>query len=162
MELLHLHWLVAHNSIICDSIDLKCCIKILGRGRGVYPVLSPYSTQKLLENQGHCVTIYTKEQRKKRDYQKKGTFNTEISNFTLLVLNQSSISAVPLIVRCPRDQKTALMGDPLYLIFLVAWPCHCFKGLLEYFFHWIFVMLRNQKYVSLYASMFGFCYEFCP
>ena len=38
---------------------------------------------------------------------------TEFSNFTVLVLNQSSISAVPLIVQCPKDQKTALMGDPL-------------------------------------------------
>ena len=40
---------------------------------------------------------------------------TKVSNFTGLVLNQSPISAVPLIVRCPRDQKTALMGDSLYL-----------------------------------------------
>ena len=111
MELLHLHSLVEHNSKSCESIDLKCYIEILERGRGVYPVLSPYSTQKLLETKGHCVTIYTKEQGKKLDYQKKGTLNTEVSNFTLLVLNQSSISAVPLIVRCPRDQKTALMGD---------------------------------------------------
>ena len=52
--------------------------------------------------------------REKNYYQKKGTLKTEVSNFTVLVLNQSSISAVPLIVRCPRDQKTALMGDPLY------------------------------------------------
>ena len=73
-----------------------------------------YSTEKLLEIHEHRVTIYAKEQRKKHDSQKKGTLNAEISNFTLLVLNQSSISAVPLIVRCPRDQKTALMGDPLY------------------------------------------------
>ena len=45
-----------------------------GRVRGVYPVHSPYSTQKLLETQGHCMTIYTKEQRKKCNYQKKGDF----------------------------------------------------------------------------------------
>ena len=41
---------------------------------------------------------------------KKGTLKTKVSNFTGLVLNQSPISAVPLIVRCPRDQQTALMG----------------------------------------------------
>ena len=56
-----------------------------------------------------------KTERKKHEYQKQGTFKTEVSNFTVLVLNQSSISAVPLIVRCHRDQKTALMGDSLYL-----------------------------------------------
>ena len=59
-----------HNSKSYESIDLKCYIKILERGRKVYPVLSPYSTKKLLETKGHCVTIYTKEQGKKLDYQK--------------------------------------------------------------------------------------------
>ena len=39
---------------------------------------------------------------------------TEFSNFTVLVVNQSSISEVPLIVRCPRNQNTALMVDPLH------------------------------------------------
>jgi len=48
-------------------------------------------------------------------FHKKGTLKTEVSNFTVVVLNQSPISAVPLIVRCPREKKNALMGDLLYL-----------------------------------------------
>ena len=34
----------------------------------------------------------------------------------VLVLNLSPISAVPQLVRCPKNPKTALMGDLLYLI----------------------------------------------
>ena len=43
---------------------------------------------------------------------KKGTLKTQI---TILVLNQSPISAVFPIVRFTEDQKTALIGESLYI-----------------------------------------------
>ena len=53
-------------------------------------------------------------------FHKKWTLKTKVSNFMVLVLNQSPIGAVPLIVRCPRDQKTALMGDLLYIVLMTT------------------------------------------
>ena len=55
--------------------------------------------------------------------QKKRTLKIQKSKLAILVINQSSISAVFQIVRFPGDQKTALTGESLYnltnnLIFL--------------------------------------------
>ena len=47
---------------------------------------------------------------------KKGTLKIQKSKIAILVLNQSSISAVFQIVRFPGDQKTALTGDSLYIL----------------------------------------------
>ena len=38
----------------------------------------------------------------------------------VIVLNQSPFSAVPLLVRSPKNPKTALMGDLLYIDFKVT------------------------------------------
>ena len=82
----------------------------MGEWTRTHQIHSPHSAQKLQEMHGYCMSNREKYQY----FHKKGTLKTEFSNFTVLVLNQSPINAVPLIVQCPRDQKTALMGDPLY------------------------------------------------
>ena len=46
---------------------------------------------------------------------KKETLKFQKSQITILVLNQSPISAVFPIVRFAGDPKTALTGNPLYL-----------------------------------------------
>ena len=46
---------------------------------------------------------------------KKWTLKTQKSQIAILVLNQSSISAVFQIVRFAGDQKTALSGESLYV-----------------------------------------------
>ena len=53
---------------------------------------------------------------------KKWTLESLKSQIAILLLNQCSISAVFPIVRFAGDQKTALPGEPLYLIFNIT---HC-------------------------------------
>ena len=50
--------------------------------------------------------------------EKKWTLKTQKSQIAILVLNQCSISAVFPIVRFAGDQKTALTGESLYLLFM--------------------------------------------
>ena len=49
--------------------------------------------------------------------EKKWTLKIQKSKIVILVLNQSSISAVSPIVRFAGDPKTALTRDPLYKTF---------------------------------------------
>ena len=55
---------------------------------------------------------------------KKWTLKIQKSKIVILVLNQSPISAVFSIVRFPGDPKTALTGDPLYVVVLVLVGTH--------------------------------------
>ena len=50
--------------------------------------------------------------------EKKWTLKTQKSQIAISVLNQCSISAVFPIVRFAGDQKPALTGESLYLLFM--------------------------------------------
>ena len=59
---------------------------------------------------------------------KKVDFGNSNSQIAILALNQCSISVVFPIVRFAGDQKTALSGESLYLVYLKVFPINYQQG----------------------------------
>ena len=56
-----------------------------------------------------------------KEQRKRGLWKVKFPISRVLVLNLSPISAVPQLVRCPKNPKTALMRDLLYYDYWKYW-----------------------------------------